>query len=184
MARPRFPGRLASVQARLRAYLQIGRRVPRLPELPRFEYYFLYPKDEARVLQAISRSPGLSLRAIGRATGLHIGVVRGHVHRLTKQRRIAQRRHGARILAYPRPSAPKDDRRAVAADQELRLEEQRRLLAFIAGRPALTQTDILEATAQWGWARSTTQHRLGRLIKAGLVKSRRRGREKLYRTPG
>jgi predicted transcriptional regulator len=147
---------------------------------PRFRQNVLYPKDSARIREAVQRSPGSTLRALGLTLELHPVVVRGHVQLLARQGQVAQRRLGSRILVYPLQSAPKRGKRVVAAEVELRSEMQRRLLALIAEHPGLRQGEILEETSKWGWPRSTAQHRLGRLVEAGVVACKERRREKRY----
>lgn len=136
---------------------------------PRFRQNVLYPKDTARVLEAIRAVPGSVLRALALATDLHPNVVRGHAQVLAEQGHVELRRTGSRILAYPIEVAPGRGKRALAADRELRLKEQQRLLAFLAENPGLQQARILEVVKAWGWARSTAQHRLHRLVESGLV---------------
>lgn len=46
--------------------------------------------------------------------------------------------------------------------------DMRRLVAAAAGR---VQKEILDTMEKEGWARSTTQHRLGRLVEHGWLKT-------------
>lgn len=136
---------------------------------PRFRQSVLYPEDTARVLAAVRAAPGSVLRSLAATTDLHPNVVRGHAQVLCDQGHVELRRTGSRILVYPTEVAPAHGKRALATAMELRLEEQQRLLAFIKQNPGLDQAGIVKAAQVWGWARSTTQHRLGRLVQAGLV---------------
>ena len=136
---------------------------------PRFRQSVLYPEDTARVLAAVRAAPGSVLRALALATDLHPNVVRGHAQVLSDQGRVELRRMGSRILVYPIEVAPGHGKRALVTAMELQLKEQQRLLAFIKQNPGLGQAGIAKATWAWKWARSTTQHRLGRLVQAGLV---------------
>lgn len=153
----------------------------RKPDLPRFQQNILHPADQARVLKAVRASPGVHLRAIARLTGLHPNVIRGYVQHLVRAGHVVERQLGPRILVYPRERAPNAGHRAVAADHELQGAEQRRLLAFIQQRPGLRQKDIVDAAQAWGWPRSTTQHRLQRLVEANLVHCDVDGQAKRYR---
>jgi predicted transcriptional regulator len=46
--------------------------------------------------------------------------------------------------------------------------------------PGATQAEVVRAAAQWGWNRRTTQDRLHRLVRWGLVAAQRRGRTTAY----
>lgn len=157
-----------------------GVRDSRVKALPRFQGNILRPEARMRILAVIRAQPGLTQRALARETGLHPNVVRGHLQVLARQGHVVRRRLGSRILVYPAQGAPSRSRRAVAADAELRLDMQRRLLAVIQKHPGLRQDQILEATQKWHWPRATAQHRLGRLVEAGVVTCQPQGREKHY----
>lgn len=143
----------------------------------RYKRAVLRPEDEPRVLEAIRREPGRSLRSISRATGVHPTAVRGHVNRLARTGQLREFRVSAtRSRFYAGETAPSD----LAVDHELRQAGQPQLLSWIARNPGATQLDLLAHTQSLGWSRSTTQHRLKRLVEQGLVATSRHGKYNHY----
>ncbi|MFO1535361.1 MAG: BlaI/MecI/CopY family transcriptional regulator, partial [Thermoplasmatota archaeon] len=55
------------------------------------------------------------------------------------------------------------------------------LLDWLRHHPSVQQKAALDhAQATWGWQRTTTQYRLGKLVKGGLLDARRQGKARTY----
>lgn len=119
--------------------------------------------NRERAMHAILACPGVSFRALGRATGIPAGTLVHHLRILKRARRIVERPLGVRRTFYPAGSAIPDPIEEVCR-REPYLEQLR---LWIDANPGSTQMDVLAAFA---WAHSTTQHRLHRLVALGAVR--------------
>ena len=124
----------------------------------------------------VNREPGICYRAIVRASGLSMGTVAHHLRMLKKQGLVTESALGQRRTFYPQGS-----RVPGAADATLAREPAlQQLLDIVALRESTSQGAVLDALQAAGWPRSTTQHRLSRLVALGKVSERRSGRFLLY----
>jgi DNA-binding transcriptional ArsR family regulator len=147
----------------------------RRPSRPTTDRVLAVP-NRRRVHQAVAADPGAGFLELVRACGLGAGTVRHHLTVLAKHGLVAERRHGART-AFFEARACGDAWRGVVAlrDPSLRL-----LHAAVAAAPGGSQSAFVQAMARHGWTRTTTQHRLARLERHGLLRSGRGLRAKLY----
>ena len=136
--------------------------------------------ESRRRLHAIIRDdPGISFRALARKAGIPTGTTRHHLTILARSGLIEESSHGATQRFFLAGTAPTEAQRVALA--VLREETLARLHAAIMASPWLPQTTIIDnAERDFQWSRSTTQHRLDRLVKAGLVKVHQSGRWRLY----
>lgn len=147
------------------------------PVHPRFKRYVLFPEDQQRLLQEVRKRPGSTMRELRQVTGLHHAKVTGHLKRLEEAGLVAVQRWQGADRIFPAEAAGN-----LRADLELRQPAQRRLLLLIESKPDLRQDEILALAAGWGWPKSTTQHRLKRLEKVGVIRRETTG-DRRYR-PG
>lgn len=131
-------------------------------------------RNRARIRAVVAAKPGLSFRAISRATGIASGTARHHLSVLQRRREIVEERVGRRLLAYYPAGLDESKRLKARIQRDAALaqvyETVRRL-----GQPC--QSMILDAVEQ---PRSTTQHRLGRLVAMGAVSVRHGVRRSFY----
>jgi len=139
------------------------------------------PEAEARrlrILDEVAKQPGVSFRGLVRATGMPSGCLRHHVYMLKKQGRLyevgtQEHRSGQDRRSFFLPTAKGRVERELLLYQAPQLRTVR---DWVAQHPRSPQRAVLDAMQAHGWPRSTSQHRLTRLVDAGLVKARREGR--------
>jgi DNA-binding MarR family transcriptional regulator len=132
----------------------------------------MHPRAK-RLLDAILRQPGLTLRRLRADTGLANGVAHHHLDRLLGAGLVVAHRHRNALLLFENHGRYAATWRQVAA---LRDPLNRRLHRWLAANPSATQAQTVQASQGWGWRRSLTQKRLALLEQAGLVERRREGR--------
>lgn len=120
----------------------------------------------------VCESPGMGLRALSSRVGIPVGTTRHHLNVLLRSGLLREARVGVALAFMPAG----DDRNAghVALLREPGLVELRDVVASM-GR--VCQRDLLDSLT---WPRSTTQHRLDRLVEAGLLRVRPQGRYLFY----
>jgi DNA-binding transcriptional ArsR family regulator len=131
-----------------------------------------------RILDHIQQHPGATLRELMRATGLSSKSTQHHVRVLKAAGHLEEQAHGnSRRFFLPGPAPAAERTKAIL----LRKKPLSDLYELVRRHPWLAQSDILDLAArELGFSRSTTQHRLGRLISGGLVAVRHAGRIKLH----
>lgn len=129
------------------------------------------------IQNAINENPGLTFRALSRATGIPSGTLRHHINVLLRRGSawllLVESRH--LHFAGPRP----DSANAVRAAWHEALPEGMQTL-LIDALCAKKQADLLDARPE---PRSTTQHHLSMLTRWGFL-SRVGGRSIHYERPG
>lgn len=118
------------------------------------------------------RHPRLTFKGVCRATGLAVGTASHHLATLRGHGQVVAFAHGNRIRFFPDGWTP-----AAAAIEALRLQPVLRRVLDALGRERLFQKEVL---ARAGLPRSTTQHALGRLVRAGAVRVMAQGRYLCY----
>jgi len=124
----------------------------------------------------IATHPGISFRALGRTTGLPTGSLAHHLRMIKRAGDVVEAQLGHRRTFYPATSRVPNAAEATLAREPALVELQ----TWIAGQGRACQRAALDAMQGNGWSRSTTQHRLTRMVALGLVVEMRSGRFVLY----
>lgn len=126
--------------------------------------------------QAIQTNPGINFRALGRYTGLPAGSLAHHLRMLKREGVFVEGQLGFRRIFYPAGMpVPKPGEATMAREPALSS-----LRDWLARQGQCTQRQLLDAMQAQGWPRSTSQHRVGRLVALGLANERRSGRFVIY----
>jgi predicted transcriptional regulator len=125
----------------------------------------------------IQAHPGATFREVARGTAVATGTARHHLGVLKRRGLVMERPHRSTTRFFENHGLYDATWSCVVLLREAPLRELHSWLAANAGAP---QKDVLEAMAGQGWSRSTTQHRLQRLVEGGAVEVRLQGRLKIY----
>lgn len=144
-----------------------------------------HPRRRA-IFDYIHANPGANVSEVVEGTGLASGTLRHHLSVLKRAGQVVERPHGGTLRLFENHGRFDADWNTVVLLREPVLAK---VHAWIAANPRSPQSAIVQALAQTeGWNRSTTQHRLKRLVAGGLVEIRQQGRLKLHsvveRPPG
>ena len=128
--------------------------------------------------ECIKDHPGATFRELLRRTEIPAGTARHHLTVLARSRVIVE--HGHRSTRRFFENHGRFDQ-TWSALVLLREKELAKVHDWFARHPGAMQKDLLQhAEDRWGWSRSTTQHRLARLVDGGLIDVRQAGRSKFY----
>lgn len=134
--------------------------------------------ERRRTLQDyIVSNPGATFRELLRGTGIPAGTARHHLTILRRSGLTVEKQYRSTLRFFENHGKFDETWAAVVLLREPELEK---LHSWIMDNPSCKQMDVLDAMIEDGWTRSTTQHRLQRLIDGGLVTVRPQGRLKLY----
>lgn len=134
-----------------------------------------HPKRQA-IFHYVQQNPGANFREVVRRTSIPAGTVRHHLTVLQRSGHLVERPHRSTIRLFENRAFDQ----AWHAVVLLREPALAGLHAWLKANPGSAQKDVLEGMEAAGWSRSTTQHRLSRLVEAGLVSLRLQGRLKIY----
>lgn len=130
-----------------------------------------------QIFEYIQRHPGANFREVARNTSIAAGTVRHHLNVLERAGQVVEHSHGSTVRLFENHGKFQHD----WADRVLLREPALgQLHAWLKDNPGSPQKVVLEAMEVEGWSRSTTQHRLSRLVDGGIVSIRLQGRLKLY----
>ncbi len=122
--------------------------------------------------------PGATFREVVRGTEIPTGTARHHLAVLLRENLIQEHGHHATLRYFENHGRFDDSWNTVVL---LREPELNKLHHWLLDHPGVIQREILESIGyEWGWSRSTTQHRLARLAAEGLVDIKLQGRMKRY----
>jgi predicted transcriptional regulator len=137
------------------------------------------------IFQYIQQHPGANFREIARNTSIAAGTVRHHLNVLERSGQIVEHNHGSTVRLFENHGKFANNWADLVLLREPALGQ---VHAWLKEHPASPQKAILEAMETHGWSRSTTQHRLSRLVDGGLANIKLQGRLKIYtaaeRPPG
>ena len=128
------------------------------------------------ILAFLEDDPGASLRRICKRLALAGGVARHHIMILEREGRLWHERLAGRDW-YFTGRRPQTRRGIATALQSGLPHELHRAMKFIRTQGPLCQREALDALP---WPRSTSQHRLDRLVRMGHLRRRPQGRYVLY----
>lgn len=128
-----------------------------------------HPRSKA-LNDLIHEVPGLSFTQVKERTGWGHGTTRYHLQRLLRAGQVVAYGYQNSVRYFENHERHKDDWMEHAA---LHKPELRALHQWIAEHPRSSQSQVIAATAKWGWKRSVTQKRLRRLVEAALVEDHR-----------
>src|SRR5258708_7956319 len=111
----------------------------------------------------VVQNPGPSFREVVRACGIPSGTARHHLSVLKRHRLLVERRHGCTTRFFENHGRFDKTWGDVVLLREASLAE---LQGWLEIHGESNQSAILAAMP---WSRSTTQHRLARLLDGGLV---------------
>lgn len=132
-----------------------------------------------QIFDYIQHNPGANFREIARNTGIAAGTVRHHLNVMTRSDIVVEHQHGSTVRLFENLGRFQSD--ANWADHVLLREPPLgQLYAWLKANPGAPQKAVLEGMEPQGWSRSTTQHRLARLVDGGLATIRLQGRLKIY----
>ncbi len=134
--------------------------------------------NRKKLYNYILEHPGGTFREVIRGTEIPAGTARHHLAILRQTNLIQEHGHKATLRYFENHGRFDDSWNTVVM---LREPELKRLHKWLLKNPGSMQREILDAAgADWGWSRSTTQHRLKRLSDEGLIDVKLQGRLKLY----
>ena len=132
-----------------------------------------------RLYDAVKADPGANFRALGRATGLAAGTTRHHLSKLVRAGCLAELGFRCTRRFFPNEATYAQGWETRVLLREAPLKEVHDWVHANPGRP---QKDVLAAMEARGSSRSTTQHRLSRLVDRQVLHVRFQGRLMLYWT--
>lgn len=132
------------------------------------------------ILAVIEEQPGLSFRALCRATGIKPGTLHYHLTALLRMGSIWTTRHGTCLRHFPgrAPLSPAEIREALAEHALDAID--RTLLAWVRDAGPASQKAALDAHAATGVPRTSLQRRLNRLAEQGFLDSEKGVHSVLY----
>lgn len=135
-----------------------------------------HPRRKA-IFEYVQLHPGANFREIARNTGIAAGTVRHHLNVLGRSDIIVEHQHGSTVRLFENQARFQQNWADLVLLREPPLGQ---LHAWLKEHPASPQKAVLEGMDAHGWSRSTTQHRLARLVEGGLATIRLQGRLKIY----
>lgn len=135
-----------------------------------------HPKRQ-HVFGYIVDHPGATFREVVRETGFATGTTRHHLTILKRSNAIMEQKHAQTLRYFENHGRYEQSWDTITL---LREEPLAQLHGWLTKNPLCNQKAILAAMMEQGWSRSTTQHRLSRLVDGGLVSMRPQGRMNLY----
>lgn len=130
-----------------------------------------------QIFDYVQQNPGANFREIARNTGIAAGTVRHHLNVLARSDIVAEHQHGSTVRFFENSARYQSN----WADHVLLREPALgALYEWLRANPGAPQKAVLEGMEPQGWSRSTTQHRLSRLVEGGLATIKLQGRLKIY----
>lgn len=166
-------GLLALLIAAVKAAPTLSALLTRLPPDKALE------NENRRKLYAyITANPGATFREVLRGTDMAAGTARHHLTVLARSKMIVEHGHRSTLRFFENHGKFDATWTSVVL---LREDDLSKIYQWLTTHPNAFQRELLEhAESAWRWSRSTTQHRLARLIDGGLVEVSQAGRRKFY----
>ncbi|MFA5944114.1 MAG: winged helix-turn-helix transcriptional regulator [Candidatus Thermoplasmatota archaeon] len=125
----------------------------------------------------IQLHPGANFREVARNTGIAAGTVRHHLNVLERSGQVVEHPHGSTVRLFENHGKFDQNWSDLVLLREPVLGK---LHDWLKAHPNSPQKAVLEAMEAENWSRSTTQHRLSRLVDGGVASIRLQGRLKMY----
>lgn len=126
----------------------------------------------------IEEHPGATFRELVRETDIPAGTCRHHLSVLQRSQVIVEKRHRSTVRFFENHGKFEQSWESVVL---LREPELKQVHDWLASNPGAMQKTLLDhAASAWDWSRSTTQHRLKRLVDEEMVDVMEIGRRKEY----
>lgn len=135
--------------------------------------------NRKRLMEYITKDPGINFRGLVRASGIAAGTARHHLTIMVRAGVVTEQGFGATRRFFAGAAGGNWEHKVLMREPGLR-----QVYDWVATNPGATQMQVLDAMAGAGWSRSTTQHRLLRLSESGALQVRWQGRYKRYWTDG
>lgn len=135
-----------------------------------------------RVYHQVEAFPGLHLRELARQCGLDPNHAKYHLAALEKHGLVSSREEGGYQAFFPRREGPLGLQEAVPADEKAVLSLLRQPVPLHAVLVLLDRGECrhAELTAAVPVSRTTLHHHMAKLERAGVVRSWRDGKERVY----
>lgn len=124
----------------------------------------------------VRKDPGVNFRGLVRRAKLAPATARHHLSVLVSSQLLVERSHGCTVRFFD-PDAMDEAWAEAVLRRDPALAE---LHDWLKANPRSPQRTVVEAMRARGWARSSTQHRLARLVAGGAATIFVQGRYKLY----
>lgn len=126
----------------------------------------------SEILRTIGAKPGITFRELARELGIGIGDLQYHLRRLEREGKVFSRKVGKRRYLFPRGFEEEAQRLLIAISTGTR----RKILLRLMEGP-MSQKEIAESL---GISQPTVSYHMGELLKLGMVKVERRGKNVVY----
>jgi predicted transcriptional regulator len=130
-----------------------------------------------QIFEYIQQHPGANFREVARNTGIAAGTVRHHLNVLERSGQVVEHSHGSTVRLFENHGKFDHNWSDLVLLREPALGK---LHDWLKAHPNSPQKAVLEAMEAENWSRSTTQHRLSRLVDGGVASIRLQGRLKMY----
>ncbi len=127
-----------------------------------------------RIYELIESSPGLHFREIGRKLDMEMGVLEYQLDILEKQELVVSKKDGHYTRYFIRDMMSHDEKKMVAL---LRLKLPRHIVFYLYFKPDSCNKDMLK---EIDVPSSTLSYYLRKMVKAGILEDRVRGRNTFY----
>lgn len=136
-----------------------------------------------RVYRRVEEFPGLHLSEVARQCGLETNHAKYHLAYLERHGLVSSREEGSYQVFFPRREGPLGQQESVDAADKAVLALLRQPVPLHAVLVLLARDggcSHAELVAELPVGRSTVHYHLGKLERAGVVSSRRDGKERVY----
>lgn len=135
----------------------------------------LAQETRRRIFDHVAAHPGQHMRELQRRLGMSAGTLEYHLHVLTREGLLAERRQGRYVRYFVAAQVGRLEKDMLGL---LRQEVPRRLCALLLMHPDQSHGELL---GHFRMAPSTLTFHMKKLVEGGVVESRREGRETRYR---
>jgi len=131
-------------------------------------------ENRRKIYEYVSRFPGSYFREIQKAIGLEVGTLEYHLDYLERRGILSSEVEAGRRRYYVSAQIPHEDKHIIGL---MRQKVLRRIVVHLLLNPRSSFSELLSLV---GISKSTLSFHLSKLVKAGVVKEERVGREKVY----